>query len=62
VAWVQLQAAALVAEGRIRLAEGTLIRCANYVGSASKSELPAARRLRRLPFKSLFVWRMRLVL
>jgi hypothetical protein len=35
---VPLQVAALVAEGRIRLADGTLIGCANYADCASRSE------------------------
>jgi hypothetical protein len=35
---VQLMLAELVAEGQVRLADGTLIACANYPGCASKSE------------------------
>jgi hypothetical protein len=35
---VQLQVAELIAEGQIRLVDGTLIACANYPGCASKSE------------------------
>jgi hypothetical protein len=34
---VQLQLAELLAEGRVRLADGTLLSCANYPGCASKS-------------------------
>jgi hypothetical protein len=35
---VQLMLAELVAEGQVRLADGTLIVCANYPGCVSKSE------------------------
>ena len=62
IATVQLQVAALVAEGRIRLADGTLIGCANYVGCASKSEFAPHAGYGYCPSKSLFVWGMRLVL
>lgn len=62
VATVQLQVAALVAEGRIRLADGTLISCANYAGCASKSEFAPHAGYGYCPSKSLFVWGMRLVL
>jgi hypothetical protein len=62
IATVQLQVAALVAEGRIRLADGTLIGCANYVGCASKSEFAPHAGYGYRPSKSLFVWGMRLVL
>jgi hypothetical protein len=47
---VQLMVAELIAEGRVRLADGTLIGCANYAGCAY------------CPSKSLFVWGVRLVL
>jgi hypothetical protein len=62
IATVQLQVAALVAEGRIRLADGTLISCANYAGCASKSEFAPHAGYGYCPSKSLFVWGMRLVL
>jgi hypothetical protein len=35
---VQLMVAELIAEGQVRLADGTLIACANYPGCASHSE------------------------
>jgi hypothetical protein len=36
---VQLMVAELIAEGQVRLADGTLIACANYPGCASHSQL-----------------------
>lgn len=62
LALVQLQLAELVAEGRVRLADGTLISCANYPGCASKSAFAGDAAYGRCPSKSLFVWGMRLVL
>jgi len=62
IALVQLQLAELVAEGRVRLADGTLISCANYPGCASKSAFAGDAAYGRCPSKSLFVWGMRLVL
>jgi Transposase DDE domain len=59
---VQLQLAELLVEGRVRLADGTLISCANYPGCASKSAFAADAGYGRCPSKSLFVWGMRLVL
>jgi Transposase DDE domain len=59
---VQLLVAELIAEGRIRLADGTLISCANYAGCASKSEFAPHAGYGYCPSKSLFVWGMRLVL
>jgi hypothetical protein len=59
---VQLQLAELVAEGRVRLADGTLISCANYPGCASKSAFAGDAGYGRCPSKSLWVWGMRLVL
>lgn len=58
---VQLQVAQLIAEGRIRLVDGTLIGCANYPGCASKSEFAGHASYGYCPSKSLFVWGMRLV-
>ena len=55
---VQLMLAELVAEGQIRLADGTLITCANYPGCASKSGHAGY----SCPSKSQFIWGMRLVL
>jgi len=59
---VQLQLAELLAEGRVRLADGTLISCANYPGCASKSGFAGDAGYGRCPSKSLWVWGMRLVL
>jgi len=59
---VQLQVAELVAEGEIRLVDGTLITCANYPGCASKSRFAGDASYGYCPSKSLFVWGMRLVL
>ena len=56
---VQLMLAELVAEGQIRLADGTLITCANYPGCASKSGHAG---YSYCPSKSQFIWGMRLVL
>jgi hypothetical protein len=51
----------LVAEGRIRLADGTLIGCANYAGCASRSHMAGTAGYGYCPSKSLFVWGVRLV-
>jgi DDE family transposase len=59
---VQLMVAELIAEGRIRLAGGTLIACANYPGCASHSQLAGHASYGYCPSKSQFVWGMRLVL
>jgi hypothetical protein len=58
---VQLAVAALVAEGRIRLADGTLISCANYPGCASRSHFAGAASYGYSPSHSRFVWGLRLV-
>ena len=57
---VQLQIAELIAEGQVRLVDGTLISCANYPGCASKSEFAGHAGYGYCPSKSLFVWGMRL--
>lgn len=62
LALVQLQLAELLAEGRVRLADGTLISCANYPGCQSKSGFAGEAGYGRCPSKSLWVWGMRLVL
>lgn len=62
LSWVQLQLAELLAEGRVRLADGTLISCANYPGCASKSGFAGAAAYGYCPSKSQFIWGMRLVL
>jgi Transposase DDE domain len=61
IAAVQLMVAELIAEGEIRLVDGTLIACANYPGCASKSEFAPDAAYGYCPSKSLFVWGMRLV-
>jgi hypothetical protein len=61
MATVQLQVAELIAEGRVRLADGTLIGCANYPGCASQSEFAGRAGYGYSPSKSQFVWGMRLV-
>jgi hypothetical protein len=59
---VQLMVAELIAEGRVRLVDGTLIACANYPGCRSRSEFAGHASYGYCPSKSLFVWGMRLVL
>src|SRR5687768_3591511 len=59
---VQLMLAELVAEGQVRLADGTLIACANYPGCASRSEFAGHAAYGYCPSKSQFIWGMRLVL
>jgi hypothetical protein len=62
LASVQLQIAELLAEGRVRLADGTLIACANYAGCAAKSSFAGHAAYGYCPSKSQFIWGMRLVL
>jgi hypothetical protein len=62
IAAVQLQLAELVGEGRVLLADGTLIACANYAGCASRSHFAGHAGYGYCPSKSQFVWGMRLVL
>jgi len=59
---VQLMVAELIADGRVRLVDGTLIGCANYPGCRSKSEFAGHASYGYCPSKSLFVWGLRLVL
>jgi hypothetical protein len=59
---VQLMVAELIAEGQVRLADGTLIACANYPGCASHSHFAGHASFGYCPSKSQFVWGMRLVL
>jgi hypothetical protein len=61
IAAVQLMVAELIAEGQVRLVDGTLISCANYPGCASKSAFAPDAAYGYCPSKSLFVWGMRLV-
>jgi hypothetical protein len=58
---VQLTLAELIAEGRVRLVDGTLISCANYPGCAKRSEFAPDAAYGYCPSKSQFVWGMRLV-
>lgn len=62
IASVQLGVAELICEGRVRLADGTLISCANYPGCASKSDFAGHAAYGYSPSKSQFIWGMRLVL
>lgn len=62
IAAVQMMLAELVAEGRVRLVDGTLIGCANYPGCASKSHFAGEASYGYCPSKSQFLWGMRLVL
>jgi Transposase DDE domain len=57
---VQLMLAELIAEGSVRLVDGTLISCANYPGQKERVRAEAA--YGYCPSKSLFVWGMRLVM
>ena len=58
---VQLGVAQLICEGRARLADGTLLSCANYPGCARKSHFAGDAAYGYSPSKSRFVWGMRLV-
>jgi hypothetical protein len=59
---VQMMVAELIADGQVRLMDGTLIACANYPGCRSLSEFAGHASYGYCPSKSLFVWGMRLVL
>lgn len=59
---VQLELAELIASGETRLADGTLIGCANYAGCASRSHFAGDAGYGYCPSKSRFYWGMRLVL
>jgi hypothetical protein len=54
--------AELIADGEVRLVDGTLIACANYPGYRSLSEFAGHASYGYCPSKSLFVWGMHLVL
>jgi Transposase DDE domain len=58
---VQLMVAELVAEGSVRLVDGTLISCANYPGCAKSSDFAPEAAYGYCPSKSQFVWGMCLV-
>lgn len=59
---VQMMLAGLVAEGRVRLVDGTLISCANYPGCAKRSHFAGDAAYGYCASKSQFLWGMRLVL
>lgn len=59
---VQLMVSQLIAEGQVRLVDGTLIACANYPGCASHSHFAGYASYGYCPSKSEFVWGMRLIL
>jgi hypothetical protein len=59
---VQLAVAELVARGRVRLVDGTLLSCANYAGCASKSEFAGEAAYGYCAAKSRWYWGMRLLL
>src|SRR5206468_11454571 len=59
---VQMMLAELVAEGRVRLVDGTLISCANCPGCASGSHFAGDAAYGYCASKSQFLWGMRLVL
>ena len=51
-----IAASELIAEGQVRLVDGTLIQCANYPGCASESQFAGHASYGYCPSKSLFVW------
>jgi len=59
---VQLAVAELVARGRVRLVDGTLLSCANYAGCATRSEFAGAAAYGYCAAKSRWYWGMRLLL
>jgi hypothetical protein len=61
ITMVQLMVAELIAEGSVRLVDGTLISCANYPGCAKRSDFAPEAAYGYCPSKSRFVWGMRLV-
>jgi hypothetical protein len=58
---VQLMVSELIAEGQVRLVDGTLISCANYPGCAKQSQFAPEAAYGYCPSKSRFVWGLRLV-
>jgi hypothetical protein len=60
--WVQQRLAALLACGKLRLADGTLIGVANYAGCASRSEFAGSAAYGYCAAKSRYYWGLRLVL
>ena len=62
IVWVQQRLSALLATGKLRLADGTLVGVANYAGCAEKSEFAGLAAYGYCPSKSRYYWGMRLVL
>ena len=62
IAAVQLRIAELIAEGGLRIADGTLLGVANYAGCQSRSEFAGTAAYGYCAAKSQYVWGMRLVL
>ena len=60
--WVQQRLSELLATGKLRLADGTLVGVANYAGCAQKSEFAGIAAYGYCPSKSRYYWGMRLVL
>lgn len=60
--WVQQRLSELLATGSLRLADGTLVGCANYAGCAQHSEFAGVAAYGYCPSKSRYYWGMRLVL
>lgn len=59
---VQLGVAELISTGNVRLADGTLLGCANYAGCASKSEFAGYAAYGYCAAKSQWYWGLRLLL
>jgi len=59
---VQLGLAELIACGRVRLVDGTLLGCANYAGCASRSEFAGYAAYGYCAAKSRWYWGLRLLL
>jgi DDE family transposase len=60
--WVQQRLSELLATGGLRLADGTLIGVANYVGCQQRSEFAGLASYGYCPSKSQYLWGVRLVL
>lgn len=59
---MQFAVTELIADGRMRLVDGTLLGCANYAGCASKSEFAGYASYGYCASKSQWYWGMRLLL
>jgi hypothetical protein len=60
--WVQQRLAGLLACGKLRFADGTLVGVANYAGCATRSEFAGAAAYGYCAAKSRYYWGVRLVL